>query len=309
MKCNLITDCENRVGLATDCHLLERFLIEQGHQVATWDWQRQIEAADVNFYIEKFSPRFLSAVKRHVGIFNPEWFAPQWLEPIRFGLTQIWAKSTAAFDWFVSHGCGQVRYTSFLSRNPFDPSIERYRRVLHLAGRSAAKNTTAVLRAYWDAAGAGVTLPPLVVVSHSPIEPLPPGVIQYNYELTQSFLDRLLNECRFHLCPSEVEGWGHYIAEATACGGIVITLDRSPMNEHVLRPFGALLEPLRTHSVPGSIERYEADPGMLASILLQWMDVDDYALDRAGERARAWNRQRNAAFELCAKGLLQELAE
>lgn len=304
MRCNLITDCENTVGLATDVELLREFLLERGHAVMIAHWRDTSLPADVNFYLEKLAAQHFISAPQHVGIFNLEWFSPLWI-PHLHHMTQIWAKSAAAHEWYMERGFDRVRYTSFLSRDPFDPSIRRERRVLHLAGRSSAKNTTAVLRAYWDADAAGIKLPWLDLVSFATVVPMPPRVTQHS-NVSRRELDFRLNNCRFHLCPSEIEGWGHYIVEATACRGIVITTDASPMFEHVLPTFGRLLAPHRTTQL-GGLDRMQITPAQIIAALHEVAELSDSVLDTMGDQARAWNRRRNDAFTHCAGKLLAEL--
>jgi len=54
-----------------------------------------------------------------------------------------------------------------------------------------------------------------------------------------------------HLCPSEREGYGLYIAEAMAAGALVIATNHPPMNELVTNATGLLIEPERAFSQPG----------------------------------------------------------
>jgi hypothetical protein len=311
MQCRLITDVQNPVGLATDAELLGAFLRERGHEVALADWRGPASGTfDVNFYLEKFAPMWLRTARKHVGVFNLEWFDEKWVIHLA-SMTQIWAKSAVAHEWFMEHGFDQVRFTGWLSCDPFMPQIVRSRLALHVAGRSSAKNTTAVLRAYWDAYAAWIELPILTLVGVLPIDPLPPRVIQRGHAahgmgLVRDELDRMINSHRFHLCPSEVEGWGHYITEATACGGIVITTDASPMHEHVLPTFGRLIAPLAT-TRRGLVDRHAVDPADLINALIGLNRLSDAELDQMGALARAWNRQRNAAFAASATRLLEEL--
>jgi hypothetical protein len=49
-----------------------------------------------------------------------------------------------------------------------------------------------------------------------------------------------------HLCPSEREGFGHYLNEARAAAALIISTDHPPMNEMVRPEFGVLVRPNRT---------------------------------------------------------------
>ena len=53
----------------------------------------------------------------------------------------------------------------------------------------------------------------------------------------------LMNACQYHLCPSEYEGFGHYINEARSTGALIISTDAAPMNELVKN--GILIKPDR----------------------------------------------------------------
>jgi hypothetical protein len=47
---------------------------------------------------------------------------------------------------------------------------------------------------------------------------------------------KMLAEATFFLCPSIIEGYGHYINQARASGGVIVTTDAHPMNELILAP-------------------------------------------------------------------------
>lgn len=47
---------------------------------------------------------------------------------------------------------------------------------------------------------------------------------------------KMIAEAAFFLCPSVMEGYGHYINQARASGGVVVTTDAPPMNELITSP-------------------------------------------------------------------------
>ncbi|TYZ61784.1 hypothetical protein PybrP1_000383 [[Pythium] brassicae (nom. inval.)] len=66
-----------------------------------------------------------------------------------------------------------------------------------------------------------------VRLSHARLEPLAFG--------------KLVAETGFFLCPSVMEGYGHYLNQARASGGLIVTTDVAPMNELVTADAGVLV--------------------------------------------------------------------
>ncbi|KAF1313230.1 hypothetical protein FI667_g17575, partial [Globisporangium splendens] len=52
---------------------------------------------------------------------------------------------------------------------------------------------------------------------------------------------KVIAEGSFFLCPSFQEGYGHYINQARASGGVIVTTDVAPMNELITRDSGVLV--------------------------------------------------------------------
>jgi glycosyltransferase involved in cell wall biosynthesis len=99
-------------------------------------------------------------------------------------------------------------------------------------------------------------------------------------------LHRLQNMCAVHVCPSEVEGFGHTLMEAMSCGAVLITTDAPPMDELVLPDEGMLVPPART--VPmGAGTRYMVDERRLAETITRVWRMDATLFDRFRRAARA----------------------
>lgn len=59
---------------------------------------------------------------------------------------------------------------------------------------------------------------------------------------------KILADSAFFLCPSSIEGYGHYINQARAAGGVIISTDAHPMNELITDPAtGVLVNTTRKH--------------------------------------------------------------
>jgi len=72
------------------------------------------------------------------------------------------------------------------------------------------------------------------------------GAVQSNVNIKTTDIDgvafgKLLAEASFIMCPSIMEGYGHYINQARAAGALVLTTDGHPMNELVDEESGILV--------------------------------------------------------------------
>ena len=179
---------------------------------------------------------------------NPEWLLPQDISRIENGLVDILlAKSRDAEirlkKRFVDH---DIVFTGFSSRRlPVLSVSADYDLAIHVRGFARQKGSSAVLRAY---SGSDLQLPHCVCTMRT----LDPAVPSFNAkvgkncslifrDIEQTALDRMVLRRGLHLCPSEREGFGHYIFGPMSIGAVVVTTDAPPMNELVDSSCGVLV--------------------------------------------------------------------
>jgi Glycosyl transferases group 1 len=294
---NLISR-DNGIGLSTDMDLLGAMLTGAGYDVQRVPWQAtHMRPCDVAIFLELFSPRLVRYARRTVGIFNLEWFQTGWRQYLPT-LTQLWAKSAdaqATYQRLRLHS----HYTGFLSRDLYDPAVERTPTCLHLKGHSGLKNTPAVL----DAWATNPDLPPLTVIAQQPIPHPPPGVTVLGHLPFQDIVTHL-NRHQIHVCPSRAEGWGHYITEGLSAGAAVITTNAAPMNEHVTSEYGWLLP--STGQRPRSLAtEHDVDPDHIATAVREAAQMTPDERHAVAKKARDSVAHRNEQFRQTALGLLK----
>lgn len=290
---------DNGVGLSTDMELLSALFTGAGHTVRTVDWRvPRIPACDVLIFLELFSPHLMRYAQRTIGIFNPEWFLEsRWRQPAG-KLDQIWAKSVAAASAFSTMN-PRTHLTGFLSRDWHDPQVKRRTRCLHVQGHSQDKNTERVIQAWTRFKD----LPPLTIVGEGSYG-TPPWV-RHLARVPEARMRSLMNEHTIHLCPSKVEGWGHYITEAMSVGAHVITVDASPMNEHIRPEWGTLITPSRRER-RGITQACDVNPNELAGAVRRAAKMGEGERNVRSRAARQHMEHRNSSFAVQALKLLEE---
>ena len=248
---------DNGVGLGRDLQLVAGILRTAGVDVDTlgfgsdkWLIALQQMAlrlmgrrVDTQIFMERVYPRCLPLARRNVLIPNPEWTTPAFQKLLgRFD--RILCKTRHAVDIFEALGCA-TSYIGFTSEDRLDPSVARERRFFHLAGRSSAKGTQTLLATWMR----HPEWPRLTVVQDVKTATATPPVANIDHvigHVDDARLRRMQNQHLFHLCPSEAEGFGHYLMEGLSVGAIVLATDGAPMNELVTPERGVLIRPART---------------------------------------------------------------
>lgn len=161
------------------------------------------------------------------------------------------------------------RSSDVLSRSsPQDDDIppKDYTTFVHFAGKSWVKNTEEVLRTWVENNGLRELGSPRLVITCKGRclrsstylqrelasffnEPSANGLrrhrlypnILYAEAISDDEYARLQSTAGFYLCPSQTEGYGHYINEGRSAGAIILTTDVAPMNELVDERNGILI--------------------------------------------------------------------
>ena len=248
---------------------------------------------DVNLMLERVRPEYLATARRNVLLPHPEWFDQRdrkWLPR----LDRAFVLTRHAVPIFKSLGL-KTEYTGFTSEDRRDPSVPREHAFFHLAGRSANKGTETLLATWRHHPGW-----PRLTVLQSPRaarETVQASNITHRVGyIADAELKRIQNAHRFHLCPSETEGFGHYLVEAMGVGAVVATLDAPPMNEMVTRERGALIAPSRT-GTQSLATTYFYDEAALEHAVERLLSTPDDELERMGTAARTWFEDNDRAFK------------
>ena len=181
---------------------------------------------------------------------NPEWLLDSDIERIEAGEVDVLlAKSRDAERRLGARFPAlSVVYTGFASPRLGHEEIQPdYGLVLHARGNASQKGTSAVLKAYGsDRAG---RLPDCLCTMRT-FDPAVPDFVSrirgnclvIFRDIGQQGFDKIARKRGIHLCPSEREGFGHYIFGPMSSGAIVLTTNAPPMNEIVSPESGFLLE-------------------------------------------------------------------
>ena len=138
-----------------------------------------------------------------------------------------------------------IMLTGHTSNDVYDPSFTQdYTKFIHIAGKSPLKNTRVVVETWLK----HPEWPKLTVIvrlwQFGDLIEKTKGVANINFyygRLSFEELARLQNTNGIHVCPSEAEGFGHYINEARALKAVVITSNAAPMNELISSQTGVLI--------------------------------------------------------------------
>ena len=247
---------------------------------------------DVNLMLERIRPEIFPLAHHNVLLPHPEWFDPRDREPLA-KIDRVFALTHHAIPIFESLG-KRTEYVGFTSEDRIDRAVPRERKFFHLAGRSPNKGTEPLL-ALWRK---HPEWPQLTVVQNP--RAAKPGAPALNIRHLIDYLDdaqlkRLQNAHRIHLCPSETEGFGHYLVEAMGIGAVTITVDAPPMNEMITAERGFRVGFSRT-GTQNLATTYFFDEAAMTSTIERAMALDEAQLVQLGSSARTWFEENDRAF-------------
>lgn len=237
LKINVISR-SNGGGLEVDQHIIKEALENLGctvNCVEFWKESAQKPKADINIFFEMIDPELLSEVSINWLVSNPEWFRQDVKLLDRIDLILCRTKEVER----VFQDLGKKTYLlRFTSPDSYQEKIKKdYTSFLHTPGQSDLKGTNAIIRVWNNSP----SLPHLTLIKYGHLikEKLDENLAnakEISIRLPTEAFRSYQNRCGIHLCPSETEGFGHYIMEAMSTKAVVITTNAPPMNEFITDP-------------------------------------------------------------------------
>jgi hypothetical protein len=239
-------------GLANDAHVLSKMLSNHG-SVSVLKYPEEVlytnqtlpYETDVRIFLEHASMSMMSNAKQNVLIPNVEMMNARDIQCAPH-MDLLVAKTQYAYDVLRNKFSDKkVVYWGWTSIDRGlangDTGSQDYNAFLHVKGVSRFKNTQLVLDTWLK----HPEWPTLTVVHHGnpnlngyvdiPVDQfaVAKNVRMIQRKVSDSELTDLMNRCGVHVCPSNMEGFGHYINEALSSRALVVTTDGHPMKQFV----------------------------------------------------------------------------
>jgi len=239
----------NDAGLSADIQILKTLFATQGWKVHFSDYKSlkrfslwSVNKYDLNIFLQWANPTWMKLARKNILIPNPEWFKKKWIKVIP-EFDAIFCKTRVATNIFQDKN-PHTFFTSFTSTDHHIPETKKKKQWLHLAGKSKLKGTEIIIKTWLS----NPNFPHLTIIQRNsgPNAKQAHNLTYISEFIDQAHLQKIMNQCPIHLCPSATEGFGHSIGEALSCGAIVITTDAPPMNELVNDERGFLIKPVNS---------------------------------------------------------------
>jgi len=230
----IVSNIGNGAGLQRDYELLRAMLESRGHRVHGEAHNANaptLYSVDVVIFLEVIDSRWFGRGKEHWLVPNSEWWYDRPWARFLPQLNRVICKTHDCMNiWKRKVDPQRCSYIGWEAPDMWRPEIQREPTFLHLAGKSDTKNTMAVIEA-WKRYNVKA---PLTVTAANPIVRqaccFVPNVTVHD-RISASEISAALNSHRFHIMPSQYEGYGMALHEGLSCGAVMITTDAPPMNE------------------------------------------------------------------------------
>lgn len=279
---------------------LARRMLRDGTQHVVKACARRTRLWDINIFLEQVVPEYLECARINSFFPNPEWLVQHDRRLLK-DIDLLLVKTEHAMA-VLGGESKKSAYVGFTTADRRDSTIAATKdAALHVCGWNPHKGTQAVLGAWMQ----HPDWPQLTVVSQLD-EPGPASdnVTRVTSRITDVRLRRLQNECVVHVCPSEVEGFGHTLMEALSCGAVLITTGAPPMDELITPEEGFLVPPVSTTPMRAGI-RYMVDQQHLAEIIARVWTMESAVIARVRRAARARYERNRALFHQRLAGAIQ----
>ena len=304
-------------GIEKDIRVLERALGAAGHRldhVTTRNRKSRVERIfkilvqlprvifkrDIQIHVEQIHREQFKFAKVNVLIPNPEITDKDLFRKIK-DLPVVFCKSHRAVQLFEELEM-TTRYIGFTSEDSCRKGFKKdFSKFLHVAGASNFKGTKVLL----DVWSRHPEWPKLTIIRtlkdcYGNARESVADNGGENLEIIERWLPdedlaEFQNSSGIHLCPSEMEGFGHYIVEALSVGSIVVTTDAPPMNELVDDSCGFRVRAL--HAGKSYMDdRWSVDPESLESCIQNILKMAESDLVEMGKAARLRYEKLNTGF-------------
>ena len=259
---------------------------------------------DINLFVEDVTEGWLNTARVNCLIPHQEWFTEAHRDLLP-RMDWLLCKTRFAVESFLGHGIS-TKLIGFTSQDRFDKTVRKdYSACIHVAGSSMQKGSKTVNDVWLR----NPSWPTLSLFWNNPRgTPVNgPNVRCETKFLDDAHLRWMQNMYGIHLCPSEAEGFGHYMAEAMSCKAVVVTTDAPPMNELVGHDRGVLVRYHRT-TPQGAGTSFYVDPSDLEEKINTVLGMDPSRRRELGDNARDWYLENDLAFKTRLFEVMQSIA-